>query len=346
MLEVIGPETPAALSLAAGMCGRIAGDLGASVTRVIAKSCEPIDRASDIFLNSGKTCISVAQNQFEALTASLMAKADCTVVDAATLGGKKTNKEETVVVAMGMTAQTPTEGTEFTIEARSGLLDLVGDPQRQPLRLGGHQVAYAAGLAAYLAIVSALPRRIKGQPLSVLHLNLLDIAVWLNWKTLAVAARTGQAPTRKGPNSEWSALKCEDGYIAAVYRAKDWNALKAAFNDPRLDDPQIQTAKGRSENRSKVNELLSAVFQSFSRAQIHDLALSNKLPLGPVWGTEELRKSAHLVDRNFVATIKSREGQFSVPTLPVKWSGQTFLPNERPPQTAEAMARQQKESAQ
>src|SRR3546814_17646150 len=44
------------------------------------------------------------------------------------------------------------------ILAIEGLLDIIGDPTREPLKLGGHQCAYTAGLAAFTGLVAALAR--------------------------------------------------------------------------------------------------------------------------------------------------------------------------------------------
>ena len=39
--------------------------------------------------------------------------------------------------------------SELTLLALGGLLHMVGEPERKPLRLGGHQASYPAGLTAF-----------------------------------------------------------------------------------------------------------------------------------------------------------------------------------------------------
>ncbi|MBI3197597.1 MAG: CoA transferase, partial [Rhodospirillales bacterium] len=46
--------------------------------------------------------------------------------------------------------------SEFAILALGGLLHMVGEPERKPLRLGGHQASYAAGLTAFTGLAAAL----------------------------------------------------------------------------------------------------------------------------------------------------------------------------------------------
>ena len=52
--------------------------------------------------------------------------------------------------------------SEFTILALGGLLHMVGEPERKPLRLGGHQASYAAGLTAFTGLTAALAARDAG----------------------------------------------------------------------------------------------------------------------------------------------------------------------------------------
>ena len=77
--------------------------------------------------------------------------------------------------------------------ALGGVLNLVGESDRQPLRLGGHQVAYAAGLSAFTGLVSAL----CGTAAEVVHVSLLENAVWLNWKNVASAEAGGNSSKRQ-----------------------------------------------------------------------------------------------------------------------------------------------------
>ena len=91
-----------------------------------------------------------------------------------------------------------------------------------------------------------------------------------------------------------------------------------------MQDPRIQTAEGRRENRALVNKLLAERFAPLTRAEIHRLSMENKLPLGPVWSPQELRNSAHLMERQFLTSFVSEDESVSFPTLPVKWTGRTF----------------------
>jgi crotonobetainyl-CoA:carnitine CoA-transferase CaiB-like acyl-CoA transferase len=201
--------------------------------------------------------------------------------------------------------------SEFTIEARAGLLDVVGDPDRSPLRLGGHQTAYAAGLAAFTGMMAALCQPALPEGPRHVRVSLLETAIWLNWKGLAVVQRTGKAPRRAGGLGEWPVLPCADGHVVAVHRVQEWARLQALVDDPVLREERFQTVAGRRAHRADLNAVLARFFAPMTRAEIHAMALLQKFPFGPVWTPEELRADAQMLARGVFAG--------PLPRVPVIW---------------------------
>lgn len=313
--EILSPDAPEPLALAVGLAGRIAADLGARVLRLSgAAGVRPESRA---FLDPGKECVTASGPAFAEAARDLAGRADAVVCDHASLAMVGNAAAGPVLVGVAMSRHQPDQGTEFLAEAQSGLLDLVGDPDRQPLRLGGHQMAHSAGLAAYLALVAGLAARRNGETVAPARIDLLDIAVWLNWKTLGLASRGVAAPRRAGRLGEWPMLACRDGYVATVFRNQEWASLKRATGDPRLEDDRFATPALRRANRAALNAILAEIFGRMTRAEIRAMALAHKLPLGPVWTPEELVEDPHMTARG--SFVQADGGH--VPRLPVTWNG-------------------------
>jgi crotonobetainyl-CoA:carnitine CoA-transferase CaiB-like acyl-CoA transferase len=324
LVEAVGVDRPAALSLAARMCGRIASDLGARVVR-LAPAEARAEPGRDCFLDFGKEIIPVPRNGIaERLVA--FRDADCVVADASLERAIKDRDRGPDAVILAMSLDAPLGGSEFTIEARSGLMDLVGEPDGAPLRLGGHQIAYASGLAAYLAVVDLCMRRTSNAAPSSRRVDLLDVAVWLNWKAVGSAALGLPVPTRLGTSGDWLVVPCRDGFMALVYRAVDWDGLTKALGEPRLDDLKFATEAGRRDNRSAVNAILADVFAKMSRAEIRTFSMAHRIPLGPVWTPEELRDDPHMRQRGFFHVVDYCGEEIALPLVPVKWSGARFEP--------------------
>ena len=302
IVEAYSQGAPPALAVAVGFCGRVAADLGASVTRLLPPGCDD-DAAS--FLHAGKP---VLRGQADSTS---LAEADAVVVD---IGLQDTAGLPPIRAVLSMDGTGDPRQSEFTIEARAGLLHIVGDPDREPLRLGGHQTAYAAGLAAFTALTGAL----LGPPgPTTIQVSLLETALWLNWKSLAVAQQTGTSLARSGANAEWPVLRCADGYVVLVYRKQEWSRLLEAFPDPALQDERLQTPEGRRARRAEINAILQRLVAPLTRAALHALSLRHKLPFGPVWRPDELPGDAQMQARNFFAPIPGGVR----PLTPVLWNG-------------------------
>jgi crotonobetainyl-CoA:carnitine CoA-transferase CaiB-like acyl-CoA transferase len=311
ILEATSAAAPQGLALAAGLCGRVLADLGAQVTRFLPAHAAPLVAAAELFLHRGKRSLQ-AGAQGDALLRALMADCDAAIVDAVSLEGAALPRHACVVLSMDGTDD-PRQ-SDFTIAARSGLLDMVGDPQREPLRLGGHQTAYAAGLAAFTGLAAALANPLEGAAPAMLRVSLLETAIWLNWKALAAAELNGVALTRLGPGAEWPVLRCADGHVVLVHRAAEWPRLLAALPDPALHDARFATVEGRREHRRALNALLGRQVAGLTRAELHALSLRAKLPFGPVWRLDELLDDAQMRARD------AFDAQ-GLPRLPVLWNG-------------------------
>lgn len=319
VVEALSPDCPIALRLASGMAGRIAADLGARVVLLESPGGDPLrnlppftprgDSAVFAFLAAGKH--SVADTP--AIAAQLLAAADVVLSD---IGRSDLPSEGAARIGLAMLEGDLTgPQSEFTIMALGGLLDMVGEPQEAPLRLGGHQLAYAGGLSAYAALIAALLQRPRATEATV---SLLEVAVWLNWKSAASAALMGTVTTRAGRTAEWPLLKCADGYVALVYTPADWPALCALCGDERLKDARFDSAAGRRTHAAALADIVEQAFIRLTRRELQELAMASRLPLGPVWDVSDLRCDPQVVGRKFLDVARG------LPRLPVLWNGGAF----------------------
>jgi crotonobetainyl-CoA:carnitine CoA-transferase CaiB-like acyl-CoA transferase len=324
VIEAMSADCPTALRLAASFAGRIAADLGARVVKLEPAGGDPLRRLPPFdaagrstlfaFLNAGKASV------FDdaATAARLIAGAGAVLRD----DGRVAEADTQVVLSLLDGERTVGPQTEFTVMALGGLLDIVGDPQQAPLRLGGHQLAYAAGLAAYAGLVAGLLRRPAEE---VARVSLLDVAIWLNWKSVASVACMSELSTRAGRGAEWSALRCADGYFALVHQPADWSALRRLCDDPRLDGPGFADPAARRRNAAALADIVEETLGCLTRRELQDRAMALRLPLGAVWEMADLRQDPQVLARNFLAEAFGNDGRpFVVPRLPVLWNGTAF----------------------
>ncbi|KQP19265.1 hypothetical protein ASF45_24590 [Pseudorhodoferax sp. Leaf265] len=353
VLEAVSPRSSWGVRLAAAFAGRIAADLGAQVIclQATGEAAPPDTNAADqemsalhSFLCAGKkiaTGVSVdATSTLARETAgganALLGDAWLRSAAADALGQRLAADAPRAVVQVDMLprqhAHEPAV-SEFTVEAESGLLDLVGDAGREPLRLAGHQVAYSAGLAAYTGMVAAFCRR--GHPVPVVRVSLLEAALWLNWKNLATVLIGQTAATRSGQAMSWPVVRCADGWVAVVYQPHEWETLRDTLGDPRLQHPRFDTPAGRASHGSELAALFDASLATLTRKEVNALAARHRLPLGVVQSAGELADDPHYRMRRFVGSVASDAGSVSLPRLPVLWNGELFAPGRVPARSAQ-----------
>jgi len=348
IVEVNDAKVPLCLRLATSLAAKIAADLGADVLKVEPAGGDPVRRAPPLlpqgesalfqFLNTSKRSVmlDLASESGRAALADLAGKADVVLFEepasvAAMLRTGKATPIEIAAFPLEMNAaQRPV--SELAIQALGGLMHMVGEPARKPLKLGGHQASYPAGLTAFTGLMAALAARDAGRPAPSVRVSLAEVMQWVNWKAASGAAASGTSPGREGRNSEFQVLPCRDGHVAVVYTVMQWPATRALVGDPRLDDPKFNTRAGRRQNIAELYAALAPWFADRTREEIQKTAQAKGVPFGPIFSPAELLRTEQYVARGFLADMQHpTEGTLRLPQLPVQWNGRSFSPRPAPP---------------
>ena len=355
VLEVNDRGVPLCLRLAASLAGKIAADLGATVLKIEPPGGDPVRRAPPFlpqgdsalfqFLNTSKRSLTLdlATDAGRASLARLLAQADAVLFEepasiaAMARGGRATPIEIAGFPVEMDAAARPV--SEFTLLALSGLLHMVGEPERTPLRLGGHQASYAAGLTAFTGLTSALAARDAEHKPAAVRVSLAEVLQWVNWKAASGAEATGASPGREGKNSEFQIVPCRDGHVAVVYTVTQWPATRALIGDPRLGDPRFESRAGRRQHIAELYAIITPWFADKTRAEIQSLAQAKGVPFGPIFTPAELLETEQYVARGFLAELEHPTlGRLRLPQLPVQWNGRSFAPRNPPPSSGEVSA--------
>ncbi|TAJ29497.1 MAG: hypothetical protein EPO67_15140, partial [Reyranella sp.] len=277
----------------------------------------------------------LADAKGRAALAELVAKADAVLFEepvsvAATLRAARATPIEIAAFPVEMNAAARPV-SELAIQALGGLMHMVGEPERKPLKLGGHQASYAAGLTAFTGLAAALAARDAGRTAPSVRVSLAEVMQWVNWKAASGAEASGTSPGREGRNSEFQVLPCRDGHVAVVYTVTQWPATRALIGDPRLDDPKFATRAGRRQHIAELYAALAPWFAGKTREEIQKTAQARGVPFGPIFTPRELLETEQYVARSFLAEMKHPAlGRVLLPQLPVQWNGRSFAPRSAP----------------
>ena len=218
----------------------------------------------------------------------------------------------------------PRAGYDFIVQGMGGIMDLTGEPDGAPQKIG---VAYAdilTGLYAVIGIQAALTDRERSGLGQRIDMALLDVMVG----TLANQAMnylvSGKAPTRLGnahPNiAPYEAYPTQDSwFILAVGNDRQFERFCNVVGiDP---DPRFATNAGRMTHLEELSALVGKATRAWTRADLLDALERTGIPAGPINDVEQAFADPQVVHRGMRIEITD-EGGSLVPgvRLPIRFS--------------------------
>ncbi len=216
-------------------------------------------------------------------------------------------------------------GYDLIIQAYSGLMDLTGDPDGLPLRVGFSLVDLFTGMMAYGSVVTALyHRRQTGQGQHI-EAALLDGQVAaLSYHATAYMA-TGVVPQRMGSGHPslvpYQSFPADDGYfIVGVANQGLWERFCAAIERPDLlEDPRFKSNDDRVAHRAECVELLSRIFRTRTVAEWVETIERAGVPCGPINRVDDVVNDPQVQARNMIAELSHPNvPALRIPNSPLK----------------------------
>ncbi|SMF35478.1 Crotonobetainyl-CoA:carnitine CoA-transferase CaiB [Tistlia consotensis] len=310
LVEFVRPTAALVTAAAVSFAGRIAACVGGRVVRVAPPAGrDPLRRAGPL-LPDGDSALHRFLTAGKEEVAALPAGPADLVTDDPELAAAWTRGTAVLLEAPGPEGA----GSELTILAASGLLDVFGEPGRPPLPLPGHQAAYAAGTAAFDAVICGAFQRLAGRGPLHSRVPILEVALWLNWKHY-LAAQLGQTAAGVGRAEDWATYRCRDGHVAIVFQDKDLAKLAELTGEAALTEPRFATRDARRGAIADFRALLAGWAAGQGRDEITAAARRLGIPIGPVLSVGELLDDRQMAARAFIELAQGSPA-FGVPALP------------------------------
>jgi crotonobetainyl-CoA:carnitine CoA-transferase CaiB-like acyl-CoA transferase len=179
-------------------------------------------------------------------------------------------------------------GYDFMIQGMGGIMDLTGDPDGEPQKIG---VAYAdifTGVYAVVGILAALRRRDAIGSGAHLDMALLDVQTSVLANQAMNFLASGDTPRRMGnahPNIvPYQVFPVADGHvIVAVGNDGQFARFAAVLGEPALaQDERFRTNAGRVGHRADLVPHLTRLTLAFTRRELLEALEKNGVPAGPI----------------------------------------------------------------
>jgi crotonobetainyl-CoA:carnitine CoA-transferase CaiB-like acyl-CoA transferase len=229
-------------------------------------------------------------------------------------------------------------GYDFIAQADSGVMSLIGEPDRAPHKVGYPVADMSAGMFLLSGVLAALFQRERtgrGQHLSVsIWEAQVAVQVNVNQSYLLTKARPRRLGNAHPQVSPYEMIRVADGFIAvAVANERQFANLMAALGLSELTrDPRFGSNAERVAHRADlIAAIESATSRLGARAALtllrrHDIACAEVRTIDEVLSSEEAHRAGTVVPLQH-PTI----GEVSVVRLPWRFSQASSAPRTPPP---------------
>ncbi len=213
--------------------------------------------------------------------------------------------------------------------ARTGLMDLMREPDAPPAWLRPGVGDHAAALALSTGILSALRMRDAGAGGQVVDVNLLHVGFYVQGNDAAPTLTTGDGPVphdrRRPRNPLWNHYPTADErwlFLVMIESDRYWPALCTALGREELrTDERFHDARARYRQSAELSEILSACFQDRTLAEWEAHLAGHPLIWAPVRTLAEAIRDPQAATNGVFAELEHpRAGPFGTVTAPLRLS--------------------------
>jgi len=329
--------------LAGPWVGQLLADLGADVVKVerpgagddtrgwgppFVEAADGGDLSAAYFhsCNRGKRSIAVDFESAEgqALVRRLAAHADV-VIENFKVGGlkkygldyeslKKVNPRLVYCSITGFGQNGPyasRAGYDFMIQGLGGIMDLTGDPDGEPQKIGVAYVDIFTGVYSVVGILAALRRRDQTGEGTHLDMALLDVQTSVLANQAMNYLASGKSPRRMGnahPNIvPYQVFPVADGHvIVAVGNDGQFSRFVTVLGQPELaQDERFSTNANRVRHRTELVPILTSLTLRTTREALLAALESQGVPAGPINTVADVFADAQVIARGMRIDLPS-----------------------------------------
>jgi formyl-CoA transferase len=197
-------------------------------------------------------------------------------------------------------------GYDLIIQGESGVMDITGETEGPPTKVGTSVADLVTGLYGAQAVLAALRQRDRTGKGGRVDVSMLDAMASLLTFNAGMYFATGASPKRRGnahPNiSPYATFEAVDGWInVGVANDKFWKSFCDAIGqDALLKDPRFARATDRASHRTELTALLQPVFRARPRRVWAELLSKAGVPCGEIKTVGEVCEAPQLVSRGVV----------------------------------------------
>jgi crotonobetainyl-CoA:carnitine CoA-transferase CaiB-like acyl-CoA transferase len=235
-------------------------------------------------------------------------------------------------------------GYDFMIQGMGGIMDLTGDPDGDPQKIGVAYVDIFTGVYSVVGILAALRRRDATGEGAHLDMALLDVQTSVLANQAMNYLASGKSPRRMGnahPNIvPYQVFPVADGHvIVAVGNDGQFARLVAVLGAPELaQDERFRSNAGRVGNRAELVPILTELTLKTTRDALLSALERQGVPAGPINTVADVFADPQVIARGMRIDLPSpsaRGGAIPSVRSPIVMNGEPMAAERPSPRLGE-----------
>jgi crotonobetainyl-CoA:carnitine CoA-transferase CaiB-like acyl-CoA transferase len=216
-------------------------------------------------------------------------------------------------------------GYDPLMQAFTGIIDVTGDPNGDPARVGVPMIDFGTGMWAAIGILGALQRRAATGQGGIVDSALMETGMAWQSFNFSLLEATGEAPKRMGlrgpliiPNAAYDTA---DGkLIITIGTDRQFRAFCDAIGRPDMGrDQRFANNDGRIANEAALNAEINATFATAPRAEWSRRLDAVNVPNAPVQSLDQAADHEQILAGDQLQPDPS--GAFRQVALPLRFDG-------------------------
>ncbi|MFA5662899.1 CaiB/BaiF CoA transferase family protein [Castellaniella sp.] len=234
---------------------------------------------------------------------------------------------------------------DLIAEGYSGIMDITGEADGRPQKIGAPAADMLAGQDAAMAAVVALLARERTGEGAKIDISLAESMTRFLACRISSYLGSGEIPARSGGTDSviaiYQSFETADGLLLNLGLGSDaiWKRFWAAVGDPQYAArPEFSTNARRRAHRSEIVADIQAILRTRTRAQWLEIFANSRVPAGPINRVDETAHDLAFQQRGLFFTLQDGTQQVPQVGLGIRIDGQSATPRAAPPRLGEHTA--------
>jgi len=226
---------------------------------------------------------------------------------------------------------------DLIAEGYSGVMDMTGEINQDPQKIGTPAADLLAGMDLALATMAALLQRAKDNQGHAIDIAMVDSMTRFMTPRLISYLGSGELPRRDGAKESVIAIyqvfqTADEPITLGLGNDAIWKRFWSALNEPEyINDPKYTSNADRRKLRQQLVQAIQERLLKQPKAYWLDLFQSNNIPAGPINRLDQISSDAEMFQRGMFYSLNNKSSEIPQVGLGIQIDGQQSFCSKPPP---------------